>query len=63
MARSAGHPSADAVSIKVAADMLGVSKGRVCSSCGFTCNADVNAAVNVAAGPRRWDDAQAAERP
>ncbi|MFI0968361.1 zinc ribbon domain-containing protein [Streptomyces sp. NPDC021080] len=24
--------------------------GFVCSSCGFTCNADVNAAVNVAAG-------------
>ncbi|MFI0968000.1 zinc ribbon domain-containing protein [Streptomyces sp. NPDC021080] len=24
--------------------------GFVCSSCGFTCNADTNAAVNVAAG-------------
>ncbi|MFD5515405.1 zinc ribbon domain-containing protein [Streptomyces sp. NPDC127066] len=24
--------------------------GFVCSSCGFTCNADTNAAANVAAG-------------
>jgi len=32
--------------------------GFVCSSCGFTCNADLNAAINVAAGPRRRDDAR-----
>jgi transposase len=27
-----------------------------CSNCGFTCNADLNAAINIAAGPRRRDD-------
>jgi putative transposase len=26
-----------------------------CTACGFTCNADENAAVNIAAGPRRRD--------